>query len=130
MSSPALSDEELEEKLDWLDQLRKESGVPETLNTEDAVLVHFNVCDEQVSVHTYRRWPLEYFVLGRERRYYLTDVVAFAKKRFEEAAAVRRAPPDRPRKKRIRRAVAQPPAPAERPSATQRKRETEPEPAS
>jgi hypothetical protein len=96
LSSPSAS---LDEKLDWLDQLRVDAGIPETVGTEDAVLVHLNVCGEQVSVHTYRRWPVGYFIMGRERRHYLAEVVTFAKQRFEEAAAVRHMPPQRARKK-------------------------------
>jgi hypothetical protein len=133
MSSPRLpsaplDDEQLEEQLNWLDQLRADAGVPETVNTEDAVLVHFNVCDETVSVHTYRRWPIDCFVMGRERRYYLTDVIAFAKKRFEEASAVRRPPPQTPRKKRIRPATTQsPPTATHKRESVGQRQETETE---
>jgi hypothetical protein len=107
MSSPRspsapLDDEQLEEKLDWLDQLRKDSGVPESLDLADAVLVHNNIADEDITPTTYRRWPVEYFMMGRERRYFVTTVVAYAKKRFEEAAELRRVPPQTPRKKRVR----------------------------
>jgi hypothetical protein len=113
MSSPRspsapLDDEQLEEKLDWLDQLRKDSGVPESVDLADAVLVHNNIADEDITTPTYRRWPVEYFMLGRERRYFVATVVAYAKKRFEEAAELRRTPPQTPRKKRVRVAASQP----------------------
>ena len=102
MPLPLSPSTDMDDELNWLDRLRADAGVPETVNTEDAVLVHFNVCDERVSVHTYRRWPVGYFMMGRERRYLVATVVAFAKRRFEEAAAVRRTPSQTPRKKRIR----------------------------
>jgi hypothetical protein len=107
MSSPrSPSDEQLEERLDWLEQLRKDSGVPESVDLDDAVLVHNNIADEDIATTTYSRWPIEYFMMGRERRYLVATVVAYAKKRFEEAAALRRTPPQAPYKKRIRRAAA------------------------
>ena len=102
MPLPLSPSTDMDDELNWLDRLRADAGVPETVNTEDAVLVHFNVCDERVSVHTYRRWPVGYFMMGRERRYLVATVVAFAKRRFEEAAAVRRTPSQTTRKKRIR----------------------------
>jgi hypothetical protein len=89
-----------DEQLEWLEQLRKESGVPETVNTEDAAMIHNNIADEDISPTTYRRWPVPYILLGRERRYLVTDVVAHAKLRVEQAP--RRVPPQRLRKSRVR----------------------------
>ena len=71
------------------------------------MLVHNNISDEDIASTTYRRWPVEYFMMGRERRYLVATVVAFAKRRFEEAAVVRRTPSQIPRKKRIRSAPVQ-----------------------
>ena len=68
MPLPLSPSTDMDDELNWLDRLRADAGVPETVNTEDAVLVHFNVCDERVVVHTYRRWPVGYFMMGRERR--------------------------------------------------------------
>jgi hypothetical protein len=68
MSAPASLYEKLEEKLNWLDQLRAASGVPERVDTHDATLVHNTISDEDISEVTYSRWPVPYILLGRERR--------------------------------------------------------------
>jgi hypothetical protein len=83
----------------------REANVPERVDLENAVLIHNNVCDDNVSPTTYRRWPIYYKLLGRERRYLVSDVVAYAKQRVEQAP--RRIPPQTLRKKRIRPATIQ-----------------------
>ena len=50
MPLPLSPSTDMDDELNWLDRLRADAGVPETVNTEDAVLVHFNVCDDVVSV--------------------------------------------------------------------------------
>ena len=100
MSRPLSPSASLDEELDWLDRLRAEANVPERVDLENAVLIHNNVCDDDVSPTTYRRWPVYYKLLGRERRYLVSDVVVYAKLRIEQAP--RRIPPQTPRKKRVR----------------------------
>ena len=114
MSRPLSRSASLDDELDWLDRLRAEANVPERVDLENAVLIHNNVCDDDVSPTTYRRWPVYYKLLGRERRYLVSDVVAYAKQRIEQAP--RRIPPPRPCKKRVKAAVPkrEPEAPAER----------------
>ena len=89
-----------------LDQLRKDLGVPESVDLDDAVLVHNNIADERHLHHDVS--PVAGRIFRRrvaQRRYLVATVVAYAKKRFEEAAELRRTPPQVPYKKRIRRAT-------------------------
>jgi hypothetical protein len=106
MSRPLAPSASLDDELDWLDRLRAEANVPERVDLENAVLIHNNVSDDEVSPITYSRWPIPYIILGRARRYLVSDVVAYAKQRVEQAP--RRIPPQRPRKKRVRAAVTEP----------------------
>ena len=74
----------------WLDAAVTKANVPQTVDTETAIEVHLRIAGEEPSVETYRRFAVPYRLIGRERRYTVDDVVAFAKKRFEESP-VRRA---------------------------------------
>jgi hypothetical protein len=100
MSPPLSPSASLDDELNWLDRLRAEANVPERVDLDNAVLIHNNICDDDVSPATYRRWPIYYKLLGRERRYLVSDVVAYAKQRIEQAP--RRIPPQTLRKKRVR----------------------------
>ena len=87
----------LSDEMSWLDQLREDAGVPKTVDLEGAVMIDGAVAGGDVSTNTYRKWPVPYFILNKARRYRVEDVVAYAKKRVEEAT--RRIPPQRgPRK--------------------------------
>jgi hypothetical protein len=118
----------LDDQLDWLDRLRAEANVPERVDLDNAALIHNNVSDDDVSPITYSRWPIPYIILGRERRYLVSDVVAYAKQRVEQAP--RRNPPQRPRKKRVRTAAPKhelvAPAEHQHQPATQPEKRTEP----
>jgi hypothetical protein len=87
-------------EISWLDELREGAGVAATVDTEGATLIHGGVAGGVVSVHTYRRWPVSYKIIGRSRRYKIDDVVAHAKKCIEDA--VERTPPPRALVKRVR----------------------------
>jgi hypothetical protein len=93
----------------WLDAAVNNANVPQTVDTETAIEIHLRITGEEPAVETYRRFEVAYRLIGRERRYTVDDVVAFAKKRFEQAP-VRRSgviypsPPTRRRyTRRIRR---------------------------
>ena len=101
MSLPLSPSASLDDELDWLKRLRAEANVPERVDLDSAVLIHNAVADEDVSPTTYRRWPVYYNVLGRSRSYLVSDVVAYAKQRIEQAP--RRIPPQHPYKKRASR---------------------------
>ena len=74
----------------WLDSAVNKANVPQTLDTETAIELHLRITGEQPAGETYRRFEIPYRLIGRERRYAVDDVVAFAKQRFEQAP-VRRA---------------------------------------
>jgi hypothetical protein len=81
----------------WLDEIVENSGLPKMADFEGARLIYNHVACDHVKAHTFRRYAIPYKLVGRTRRYLVTDVVAYAKKRVEEAP--RRIPPQRgPRK--------------------------------
>ena len=92
----------------WLDEIVENSGLPKMADFDGARLIYNHVACDCVKAHTFRRYAIPYKLVGRSRRYVVDDIIAFARKRLEEAP--RRIPPQRPRKKRLRRTVAQPPA--------------------
>ena len=69
----------------WLDSAVNKANVPQTLDTETAIELHLRITGEQPAGETYRRFEIPYRLIGRERRYAVDDVVAFAKQRFEQA---------------------------------------------
>jgi hypothetical protein len=69
----------------WLDTAVNKANVPLTLDTETAIELHLRITGEQPAGETYRRFQIPYRLIGRERRYAVDDVVAFAKRRFEQA---------------------------------------------
>jgi hypothetical protein len=60
------------------------------------LIVYNNLICSGASLHTFRRFPIGYVIVGRERRYRVDDVIAYARKRLEEAPM--RKPPQRRRK--------------------------------
>ena len=74
----------------WLDAAVNRANVPQTVDTETAIELHLRITGEQPAGETYRRFEVPYRLIGRERRYAVDDVVAFAKQRFEQAP-IRRA---------------------------------------
>jgi hypothetical protein len=69
----------------WLDAAVSKANVPQTVDTETAIEIHLRITGEELSDETYRRFPVTYRLIGRERRYTVDDVVAYAKHRFEQA---------------------------------------------
>jgi hypothetical protein len=82
----------------WLDAAVNNANVPQTVDTETAIEIHLRITGEEPAVETYRRFEVAYRLIGRERRYTVDDVVAFAKKRFEQAP-VRRSGASIPRRR-------------------------------
>jgi hypothetical protein len=89
----------------FIDNLIKESGVPASVDLGGAVTIYNAVSGDLLSPVTFSRKGVPYFLLGRSRRYFVRDVVAYAKKVVE--LAPRRIPPQTPRKKRTRPATIQ-----------------------
>jgi hypothetical protein len=84
----------------FIDNLIKESGIGATVDLGGALAIYNAISGDLLSPVTFRRKAIPYFILGRSRRYYVRDVVAYAKQCVEQAP--RRIPPQTPRKKRIR----------------------------
>jgi hypothetical protein len=74
-----------ESGVSWLDAAVSKANVPQTVDTETAIEIHLRITGEELSDETYRRFPVRYRLIGRERRYTVDDVVAYAKQRFEQA---------------------------------------------
>jgi hypothetical protein len=74
----------------WLDTAVSKANIPQTVDTETAIELHLRITGEQPAGETYRRFEVPCRLIGRERRYAVDDVVAFAKQRFEQAP-IRRA---------------------------------------
>ena len=94
----------------WLDAITEGADFPQLTDIGGALIVFNNLTCSDASEHTFRRFPIPYQLLGRERRYRVEDVVAYARRCLEEAPV--RIPPQRPRRKRIRLA---PPGPTRSP---------------
>jgi hypothetical protein len=78
----------------WLDVIAARANLPQLTDLGGAVIVYNNLTCSSASVHTFRRFPIAYVLVGRERRYKVDDIIAFAKKRLAEAP-VRMPPPRR-----------------------------------
>ena len=90
----------------FIDNLIKESGVPASVDLDGAVAIYNAVSGDLLSPVTFSRKAVPYFLLGRSRRYYVRDVVEYAKRIVE--LAPRRIPPQTPRKTRAKVAALQP----------------------
>jgi hypothetical protein len=87
----------------WLDAITEGADFPQLTDIGGALIVFNNLTCSDASAHTFRRFPIPYQLFGRERRYRVGDVVAYARRCLEEAPV--RVPPQRPRRKRIRLAT-------------------------
>ena len=90
-------------EIPWLDKIVKEAGVPAAADLEGAVMIHNEVTGDNLSPTTYRRKPVPYIILGRSRRYNVSDVVFYAKRCVEDAPrrfrrSVSLAAPDSPQR--------------------------------
>jgi hypothetical protein len=90
--------------IEFIDNLIDESGVPASVDLGGAVTIHNAVSGEFISPITYRRKGVPYRLLGRVRRYFVHDVVAFAKATVMDAPT--RKP--EPRRRYIPKATPQP----------------------
>ena len=79
----------------WLDAIAERANLPQLTDLGGALIVYNNLTCSDDSVHTFRRRPIPYVMVGRERRYKVDDVIDFARRRIEEAPV--RKPPPRPR---------------------------------
>jgi hypothetical protein len=89
-----------------VDSLVDESGVPASVDLGGATTIYNAVSGDLLSPTTFSRKPVPYFLLGRSRRYFVREVVEYAKRIVE--IAPRRIPPQTPRKPRAQVAALQP----------------------
>jgi hypothetical protein len=80
----------------WLGEIVERANLPQLTDLGGALIVYNNLTCSGASLHTFRRFPIGYVIVGRERRYRVDDVIAYARKRLEEAPL--RKPPQRRRK--------------------------------
>jgi hypothetical protein len=69
----------------WLGEIVERANLPQLTDLGGALIVYNNLTCSGASVHTFRRFPIGYVIVGRERRYRVDDVIAYARKRLEEA---------------------------------------------
>lgn len=67
----------------WRDRIA--AVVPLTVDTQAACKIVAEIEGREPSKETLRRWPIRYRLLGRVRAYEIDDVIAYARKRFEQA---------------------------------------------
>jgi hypothetical protein len=78
----------------WVTAAVERSGLPAMADLEGALLIYNGVACDSIGVHAFKRYPIPYKLIGRARRYVVDDIIAFARKRLEEAP-VRTPPPSR-----------------------------------
>jgi hypothetical protein len=82
---------------DWLGSIVERANLPQLADLGGAAIAYNNLTCSDVSVHTFRRFPIAYVLVGRERRYRVDDVIAFAR---EQLKAPMRKPAARPHGRR------------------------------
>ena len=93
----------------WIDAITQRANLPQLTDIGGGLIVFNNCTCSDYSLHAFRRFPIPYQMFGRERRYKVEDVVAYARRRLDEAPV--RTPAPRPRPKRIRPAAVAAPQP-------------------
>jgi hypothetical protein len=83
----------------WIDAITQRANLPQLTDIGGGLIVFNNCTCSDYSLHAFRRFPIPYQMFGRERRYKVEDVVAYARRRLDEAPV--RTPAPRPRPKRI-----------------------------
>jgi hypothetical protein len=78
----------------WVDAAVERAGLPPMADLEGGLLIYNSIACDSVGVHAFKRYHIPYKIIGRSRRYVVDDIIAFAKKRLEEAP-VRMPPPRR-----------------------------------
>ena len=71
--------------LGWIDAIAARANLPQLTDLGGALIVYNNLTCSDASLHTFRRFPIGYVIVGRERRYRVDDVIAFARQQLAEA---------------------------------------------
>jgi hypothetical protein len=77
----------------WLDAIIARAKLPQLTDLGGAVIVYNNLTCSGVTEHTLRRYPIPYMTVGRERRYKVDDIIAFAREQLK--APIRKPAPRR-----------------------------------
>ena len=71
--------------LGWIDAIAARANLPQLTDLGGALIVYNNLTCSGASLHTFRRFPISYVIVGRERRYRVDDVIAYARAQLAEA---------------------------------------------
>ena len=71
--------------LGWIDAIAARANLPQLTDLGGALIVYNNLTCSGASLHTFRRFPIGYVIVGRERRYRVDDVIALARQQLAEA---------------------------------------------
>ena len=80
----------------WRDAIAERAKLPQLTDLGGARIAYNDLTCSSYTEHAFRRLPIPYQILGRERRYRVDDVIAYARKQLAEAPM--RKPPQRRRK--------------------------------
>ena len=70
------------ERLGWIDAILERAKLPQLTDLGGAVIAYNNLTCSGVSEHTFRRYKIDYVRIGRERRYKVDDIIAFAREQL------------------------------------------------
>jgi hypothetical protein len=84
----------------WLGEIVERANLPQLTDLGGALIVYNNLTCSGASVHTFRRFPIGYVIVGRERRYRVDDVIAYAQAARRGPAAQAAAAPQQARQRR------------------------------
>jgi hypothetical protein len=79
----------------WVDAIVDRAKLPQLTDLGGATIAYNNLTCSGVSEHTFRRYKIDYVRIGRERRYKVDDIIAFAR---EQLKAPKQTPAPRRRK--------------------------------
>ena len=76
----------------WRDAIAERANLPQLTDLGGALIVYNDLTCSSYTEHAFRRLPIPYQILGRERRYRVDDIIAYARKRLQEAPLRKPAP--------------------------------------
>jgi hypothetical protein len=82
----------------WVDAIVVRAELPEAVDREAAALVLSRMLKRPVAAETLRRWPIPYKLVAGGALYAPDDLIAFARKAYEEAPPRRGSSQSAPRR--------------------------------
>ena len=76
----------------WRDAIAERANLPQLTDLGGALIVYNDLTCSSYTEHAFRRFPISYVIVGRERRYRVDDVIAYARKQLAEAPLRKPAP--------------------------------------